>query len=75
MEGHTVGLHSYTHEYDQVYASVDAYFDDLEKIGEVDKRTAWICSMLYPFSGRRIEFYFKKILGRNYDTADTAGVG
>ena len=24
-EGHTVGLHSYTHEYDQVYASVDAY--------------------------------------------------
>ena len=30
-EGHTVGLHSYTHEYDQVYASVDAYFDDLEK--------------------------------------------
>ena len=36
-EGHTVGLHSYTHEYDQVYASVDAYFDDLEKIGEVAK--------------------------------------
>lgn len=34
-EGHTIGLHSYTHEYDQVYASVDAYFDDLEKIGEV----------------------------------------
>ena len=36
-EGHTIGLHSYTHEYDQVYASVDAYFDDLEKIGEVAK--------------------------------------
>ncbi|HIY63703.1 MAG TPA: polysaccharide deacetylase [Candidatus Mediterraneibacter stercoripullorum] len=33
--GHTIGLHSYTHEYDQVYASVDAYFEDLEKIGQV----------------------------------------
>ena len=35
--GHTIGLHSYIHEYDQVYASVDAYFKDLEKIGELAK--------------------------------------
>lgn len=33
--GHTIGLHSYTHEYDQIYASVDAYFEDLDKIGQV----------------------------------------
>ena len=33
--GHTIGLHSYIHEYDQVYPSVDAYFKDLEKIGEL----------------------------------------
>ncbi len=31
-EGHTVALHSYTHNYGQIYTSVDAYFNDLEAI-------------------------------------------
>lgn len=35
--GHTIGLHSYIHDYEKVYASVDAYFEDLEKIGEIAK--------------------------------------
>lgn len=35
--GHTIGLHTYTHEYSEVYASDDAYFADLERIGEVAK--------------------------------------
>lgn len=33
--GHTIGLHTYSHDYSSVYSSVDAYFEDLEKIGEV----------------------------------------
>lgn len=32
--GHTIGLHTYSHEYDQVYASLDAYWDDLGRIGD-----------------------------------------
>lgn len=36
-KGHTIGLHSYCHEYDIIYSSVDAYFDDLIKIGEMVK--------------------------------------
>lgn len=35
--GHTIGLHSYVHDYNKVYASVDAYFEDLEKIGNLAK--------------------------------------
>lgn len=35
--GHTIGLHTYTHDYAGVYASEEAYFDDLEKVGEVAK--------------------------------------
>ncbi len=27
-DGHTIGLHSYAHEYDKIYASVDAFLDD-----------------------------------------------
>ena len=33
--GHTIGLHSFTHDYAQVYSSVDAYYADLAAIGEV----------------------------------------
>ena len=31
-EGHTVALHSYTHNYGQIYSSVNNYFNDLNKI-------------------------------------------
>ena len=33
--GHTIGLHSFVHEYDQVYNSPSAYFDDLKKIEDL----------------------------------------
>lgn len=32
--GHTVGLHSYSHNYSKIYASQKAYFDDLQKISD-----------------------------------------
>lgn len=35
--GHTIGLHTYSHSYSKVYASTDAYFEDLEKIGQLAK--------------------------------------
>ncbi len=31
-EGHTVALHTATHDYAKVYASVDAYFNDLQSV-------------------------------------------
>lgn len=34
-DGNTIGLHSYTHDYAKVYASEDAYFDDLDQIAQV----------------------------------------
>ena len=30
-QGHTIGLHSYLHEYQDIYSSKDAYFKDLKK--------------------------------------------
>ena len=35
--GHTIGLHTYSHDYETVYASKDAYWADLNAIGEVVK--------------------------------------
>ena len=33
-EGHTIALHSYTHKYDVIYKSVDAYYQDLQLISD-----------------------------------------
>lgn len=34
-KGHTIGLHTYSHDYAKVYASVDAFFEDLWEVAEV----------------------------------------
>lgn len=36
-KGHTIGLHTYSHDYSKVYASVDAYFQDLDQVGQMVK--------------------------------------
>ena len=33
--GHTIGMHTYSHDYAQVYASIDAYWSDLNAIADV----------------------------------------
>ena len=35
--GHTIGLHSMTHDYNQIYRSEDAFYQDLDQIGQVVK--------------------------------------
>ncbi len=37
-KGHTIGMHTYSHDYAKVYASVDAYFQDLDQIGQLVKK-------------------------------------
>jgi len=34
-KGHSIGLHTYTHQYDYVYSSVDNYFEDLKSISDM----------------------------------------
>ena len=33
--GHTVAIHSASHNYQQIYSSVDAYFDDLNEMSDI----------------------------------------
>ncbi len=49
--GHTVGLHSYSHVYSQVYESVDAFFEDLEAIGDLVQQRTGYESRLIRFPG------------------------
>lgn len=36
-KGHTIGMHTYSHDYAKVYASEDSYFQDLDQIGQLVK--------------------------------------
>lgn len=50
-EGHTIGLHSYTHNYKIIYSSVDAYFDDLNKLSDKIKEATGVESKIVRFPG------------------------
>ena len=50
-EGHTIALHTYSHSYGKIYASVDAYFDDLNKIDALVYDAIGIHSNLVRFPG------------------------
>ncbi|MGN1235681.1 MAG: polysaccharide deacetylase family protein [Christensenellaceae bacterium] len=50
-EGHTIALHSYTHDYKQVYASKQALLSDVEKCREVIERETGVSPKLYRFPG------------------------
>ena len=50
-EGHTIAVHSYTHNYKLIYASEDAYFDDLYKLRDKIKNTTGVESNIIRFPG------------------------
>lgn len=50
-EGHTLGMHSYTHEYSTVYASEEAFLSDMDRLRSyLEEVTGEQCS-LYRFPG------------------------
>lgn len=50
-EGHTVALHTYTHDYAYVYASTENYWKDLNKVSDRVERITGHKSYLFRFPG------------------------
>lgn len=50
-EGHSIGIHSYTHNYKLIYSSVNAYFDDLNKMNDKIKTITGSDTKLLRFPG------------------------
>lgn len=50
-EGHTIGLHSYSHKYKSIYKSEEAYFDDLKLIDNKVKKITGKKSNIIRFPG------------------------
>lgn len=50
-EGHTIALHSYTHRYSSIYASLDAYKEDLQRISDLVYEVTGVRSKYIRFPG------------------------
>lgn len=50
-EGHGIGMHSMTHDYDTIYSSVEAFFEDLYGIQDIIYRNIGIRPTLMRFPG------------------------
>lgn len=51
LEGHTLGMHSYSHNYDQIYSSVDAFGKDLKTLQKYLYEMTEIKPVIYRFPG------------------------
>lgn len=49
--GHSVGVHSYSHEYSQIYKSESAYWSDFNKMNEIIKQQTGKPTTLFRFPG------------------------
>lgn len=49
--GHAVALHTYSHEYSEVYKSEDAYFNDLQKVGDLVYNLTGVRTNIIRFPG------------------------
>lgn len=50
-EGHTLGMHSYSHEYDTIYASLENFQEDIETLQDFLYRETGTLSRFYRFPG------------------------
>ena len=50
-EGHTLGMHSYSHKYDEIYQSVETYAQDLGRLQEFLYETTGVLSRYVRFPG------------------------
>lgn len=60
-EGHTIGIHCYSHDYEALYQSVDTYLADFEKAKTVVYETTGVEAKLFRFPGGSINSYNKKV--------------
>lgn len=49
--GHTLALHSYTHDYDKIYASLDDFAEDIEKLRNLLYDVTGVNCVYYRFPG------------------------
>lgn len=59
--GHAIGVHTFSHKYDAIYSSVDAYMEDYNKMNTIIVNAVGESSDLFRFPGGSNAGYNKKI--------------
>ncbi len=55
--GHTIGVHSFSHAYDEIYASVDAYLEDFERMYSAILEITGQAPSVFRFAGGSVNVY------------------
>ena len=73
LEGHTLGMHSYSHNYDQIYSSLEAFKKDINKLQNYLYETTETKPFIYRFPGgssnscvKNIDSYIRYINQRGW---------
>lgn len=56
-QGHSIGVHSYTHEYETIYASVEAYLEDFYNAWQMIYEATGVKTEIFRFPGGSINDY------------------
>lgn len=56
-EGHTIGVHTASHDYEKIYSSVDAYLEDFNKISSHIENITGVKPEIFRFPGGSINSY------------------
>jgi len=55
--GHTIGMHSYTHDYKKIYSSVESYLEDMYRLFSQIKEVTGVTPTVFRFPGGSINAY------------------
>ena len=56
-QGHTIAMHSYSHDYRKIYASVEAFLDDMYQIFNQIRETTGVTPTFFRFPGGSVNSY------------------
>lgn len=56
-EGHTIGIHCYSHDYKEIYKSVDSYLEDFQKAYDTVYQVTGVEVELFRFPGGSVNSY------------------
>lgn len=59
--GHTIAIHTYSHDYKKIYASVDAFLDDYYQMFTEIRELTGVSPELFRFPGGSVNGYNKKV--------------
>lgn len=72
--GNTIGVHTFSHQYKQIYSSVDAYMEDYNKMNKIIVSAVGESSDIFRFPGGSNAGYNKKIRRELLDRVDSEGL-